>query len=315
MPDTREYTVGWFSALPTELVAARAFLDEEHGTVCIPNDNNCYTLGKIGIHNVVIAVLPKGECGTDTTSAVARDLLRSFPNVRIGLMVGIGGGAPSQKNDIRLGDVVVSTPKDNSPGIIQYDYGKTIQNEAFRITRSLDTVPMIWQSTVNELRGKHQKQGHKLQGNVERALNRIKVQNKYRRPSSATDKLYKSSFLHPRGSEDCAVTCGSDMAHLVAREKRGAGDLTPAIHYGTIASANQMMMNSYVRDRLAAKHGVLCFETESAGLVNHLPCIVIRGICNYSDTHKNNAWQGYAAMTAAAYAKDLLALLPPTQRV
>jgi nucleoside phosphorylase len=53
------------------------------------------------------------------------------------------------------------------------------------------------------------------------------------------------------------------------------------------------------------------FRMEAAGLMNHFPCLVIRGICDYSDSHKNKVWQGYAAMTAAAYAKDLLCRIPP----
>jgi nucleoside phosphorylase len=49
---------------------------------------------------------------------------------------------------------------------------------------------------------------------------------------------------------------------------------------------------------------------EAAGLMNTFPCLVIRGICDYSDSHKNKEWQGYAAMVAAAYAKDLLQRIP-----
>jgi nucleoside phosphorylase len=52
---------------------------------------------------------------------------------------------------------------------------------------------------------------------------------------------------------------------------------------------------------------------EAAGLMNQFPCLVIRGICDYSDTHKNKGWQGYAAMVAAAYAKDLLHRIPPNK--
>jgi len=67
------------------------------------------------------------------------------------------------------------------------------------------------------------------------------------------------------------------------------------------------MKNALLRDKFAEENGVLCFKMEAAGLMNYFPCLVIRGICDYSDTHKNKEWQGYAAMTAAAYAKDLLA--------
>ncbi|KZL63381.1 pfs domain-containing protein, partial [Colletotrichum incanum] len=108
MSDPQAYTVGWICAVTSEYVAARAFLDEEHERPrqVARHDNNSYVLGKIGSHNVVVAGLPDGEYGTTSAAAVARDMLHSFPNVRIGLMVGIGGGAPSQKHDIRLGDVV-----------------------------------------------------------------------------------------------------------------------------------------------------------------------------------------------------------------
>jgi len=73
------------------------------------------------------------------------------------------------------------------------------------------------------------------------------------------------------------------------------------------------MKDAVVRDTLAKEKGVLCFEMEAAGLMNHFPCLVIRGICDYSDSHKNKEWQGYAAMTAAAYARDLLRRIPPNR--
>ena len=119
MFNPKDYTVGWICAISTEYVAAQAFLDEEHkGPEYVsPNDQNIYTLGKVGKHNVVIAVLPEGEYGTSSAARVGSDILHSFPNVRIGLMVGIGGGAPSGKHDIRLGDVVVSVPRDGKGGV------------------------------------------------------------------------------------------------------------------------------------------------------------------------------------------------------
>ncbi|KAI7969631.1 hypothetical protein EIK77_008786 [Talaromyces pinophilus] len=133
MSNPNDYTVGWICALSTEYVAAQEFLDDEHEPpeFVSPNDTNDYTLGRLGKHNVVIAVLPDGEYGTASAASVARNMLHSFPNVRIGLMVGIGGGAPSEKHDIRLGDIVVITPRDSEGGIFQYDFGKTIQEQAF----------------------------------------------------------------------------------------------------------------------------------------------------------------------------------------
>jgi nucleoside phosphorylase len=68
------------------------------------------------------------------------------------------------------------------------------------------------------------------------------------------------------------------------------------------------MKDALIRDTIAAERGALCFEMDVAGLVNHFPCLVIRGICDYADSHKNKDWQGYAAMAAPAYAKDESAL-------
>jgi len=161
MSNPEHYIVGWICAITTEYVAARSFLDEEHeGPKYVsPNDNNDSTLGKVGKHNVVIAVLPDGEHGTDSAASVARDMLHSFPNVRIGLMVGIGG-ASSPKHDIRLGDIVISAPRDGKGGVFQYDMGKTIQDQSFQHTRFLDQPPTVLRTAVNGLKAKYESDGH-----------------------------------------------------------------------------------------------------------------------------------------------------------
>ncbi len=73
------------------------------------------------------------------------------------------------------------------------------------------------------------------------------------------------------------------------------------------------MKHGATRDRLREELGILCFETEAAGLVDTYPCVVVRGICDYADSHKNDLWQPYAAATAAAYAKELVLVIPPQQ--
>src|ERR1700712_2596574 len=158
MSNPRDYNVGWICAISTEYVAAQASLDERHdGPEYIStHDNNDYTLGKIGKHNVVIAVLPDGEYGIASAASVARDMLHSFPNVRIGLMVGIGGGAPSQKHDIRLGDIVVSAPFGEKGGVFQYDFGKTVQDQSFQTTGFLNQPPMVLRTAINGLKARYE---------------------------------------------------------------------------------------------------------------------------------------------------------------
>jgi len=317
MSNSKDYTVGWICAISTEYVAAQAFLDENHDgpEYVSPNDNNDYTLGKVGRHNVVIAVLPDGEYGTTSAAMVARDMLHSFPNIRIGLMVGIGGGAPSPTHDIHLGDIVVSAPRDGKGGVFQYDFGKTIQDQRFQTTGFLNQPPAILRTAMNGLKAQYELKGHQLETAISHAIQENpRLQKKYKRPDPSNERLYRSEITHPANdATSCEIVCGNDPSKLVLRPKRDEDEDNLEVHYGLIASANQLMKDATVRDRLAAEMDVLCFEMEAAGLMSHFPCLVIRGICDYSDSHKNKEWQGYAAMAAAAYAKDLLCRIPPNK--
>ncbi|KAH8701007.1 nucleoside phosphorylase domain-containing protein, partial [Talaromyces proteolyticus] len=317
MFNPKDYTVGWLCAISMECVAAQAFLDEKHKgpEYLSQNDNNDYTLGRIGKHNVVIAVLPDGEYGTSSAASVARDMLHSFPNVRIGLMVGIGGGAPSRKHDIRLGDIVVSAPRDGKGGVFQYDFGKTIQDQSFRPTGFLNQPPMVLRTAVSGLKTQYESEGHQLEEAINRILEKKpRLKKKYKRPDLSSDRLYQSVVIHPLNDDtNCGVVCGDDPSNLILRPERIAYEDNPAVHYGLIASGNQLMKDALLRDKFAVENDVLCFEMEAAGLINHFPCLVIRGICDYSDSHKNKEWQGYAAMVAAAYTKDLLCRIAPNR--
>ncbi|KAL6824068.1 ankyrin repeat-containing domain protein [Trichoderma camerunense] len=308
-----EYTVGWICAIKVEYVAAQEFLDEEHeGPEYVPpHDNNNYALGSIGKHNVVIATLPMGEYGISSAAAVARDMMHSFQNVRIGLMVGIGGGAPSKRHDIRLGDIVVSAPRNGNGGLLQYDFGKNIQGQEFLATGFLNQPPVVLRTALAGIQAQYERKGHRIEEAVNSVLeNNKRLRRQYKKPDQSSDRLYPTGVVHPNTKESCIVTC--DESELIKRPERDEDEDSPAIHYGLIASANQLMKNALLRDKLTAEKDVLCFEMEAAGLMNHFPCLIIRGICDYSDSHKNKEWQGYAAMVAAAYAKDLLYRIAPS---
>jgi len=148
-----DYTVGWVCVISTEYVAAQAFLNKKHeGLEYVSlNDSNVYTLGNIGKHNVVIAALPDRAYGTSSAASLARNMLRSFSNIRIGLMVGISGGAPSQKHNIRLGDIVISAPCNRKSGVFQYDLGNKIQDQHFRTIGFLNQPPALLRTAVNGL--------------------------------------------------------------------------------------------------------------------------------------------------------------------
>lgn len=316
MSNPQDYTVGCICAITTEYTALQALIDEKHNPLetTADNDNNSYALGKIGEHNVVVACLPKSEYGTTSAATVAKDMLRSFPNVRFGLIVGIGGGAPSAKHDIRLGDVVVSSPSNGKGGVFQYDFGKAIQERIFVPTKSLNQPPQLLLTALSGLETDYELEGHQLNAIINKALEqKPRLQKKYSRPPSDSDRLYRPDVIHPDSLDGCSDVCSNDPAYLVPRTIRGEDEDDPVIHYGLIASANTLVKDALVRDQLSASMDILCFEMEAAGLMNHFPCLVIRGICDYSDTHKNIEWQGFAAMMAAAYAKDLLRKIPPSK--
>lgn len=316
MSNPEEYTIGWICATSAEYTAGLVFLDELHDPPqrLPPHNKNDYTLGKIKNHNVVITCCPFGETGTSSAATVAEGLVHSFPNVRIGLLVGTGGGVPSAKHDIRLGDVVVSIPLNGAGGVLKYDFGENRQGQSFRIDGFLDQPPMVLRSAALGLEVDYETNGHQLSHRVQEVLERKpRLRRKYQRPDPASDRLYHSHIIHPsQDSEtECASVCGGGPSHLVQRQPRPEETDSPTIHYGLIASANTLMTNAMTRDIFAAEKNVLCFEMEAAGLMNSFPCLVVRGVCDYADSHRNEIWQGYAAMVAAAYAKELISRIVP----
>jgi nucleoside phosphorylase len=91
-----DYTVAWISALPLEMAAARQMFDQFHDRLPQPlTDTNTYILGSICGHNVVLACLPSGVYGTTSAATVVAQMRSTFPRLQYGLLVGIGGGAPS----------------------------------------------------------------------------------------------------------------------------------------------------------------------------------------------------------------------------
>jgi nucleoside phosphorylase len=133
----------------------------------------------------------------------------------------------------------------------------------------------------------------------------VRLEAKYTYQGVDNDDLFEAEYDHVGGGTTCDQC---DRSRLVSRPARDGTE--PVIHYGTIASGNQVMRHGVTRDRWRLELNVLCFEMEASGLMNNFPCLVIRGICDYADSHKNKRWQPYAAATAAAYAKELLYVIP-----
>jgi nucleoside phosphorylase len=258
-------------------------LDEEHPLLLAadPADTNVYLLGRIGAHNVVIACLPAETTGTVSAAIVAKDMLRSFPKIRFGLMVGVAGGVPAfgldggtdddderlgDGKDIRLGDVVVSLHSKDSDAVVQYDFGKSIHGGQFVRTGCLRKPPNLLLQAVSMLQGQHVRKGN---NNLSYHLSKMLEKNqglaeKFQYQGSASDRLFAANIIHAEGQKSCEPCCGDGGANLVPRKNRK--DTFPVIHYGTIGSADQVMKDPSLRDIWARKERIICFEMEAAGI-------------------------------------------------
>ena len=222
------------------------------------------------------------------------------------MLVGIGGGIPgSDEDDIRLGDVVVSKPTATFGGVVQFDRGKIHPNGQFERTGTLKKPPAVLMANVQRLEAQHRRIGNQIPKYLSEMLERFpNMEEEYLCPGMEHDHLFEATYNH-KGGKSCRQC---DQSKVVERAPRK--NSAPRIHYGTIGSANDVIKDSETRDKLRTDLGILCVEMEAAGLMDEFSCLVIRGICDYADSHKNKSWQPYAAATAAAYAKELLSIIP-----
>ncbi|TLD09575.1 hypothetical protein PspLS_11847 [Pyricularia sp. CBS 133598] len=196
-----DFTIGWICALPIELAAAVEIMDEEFADLpSHPTDFNIYSFGRIGNHNVVAACLPAGQMGTNQAAVVASQMNASFPSLRFGVLVGIGGGVPNLDADIdiRLGDVVISQPAGHYGGVVQYDFGKTGADGLVTRTGSLNAPPMILLNSLAKLRAND----FRDRTQVVAHLSKLSSQPKFASPGPENDMLYEALSQHKGG-----VTC------------------------------------------------------------------------------------------------------------
>jgi nucleoside phosphorylase len=188
--------------------------------------------------------------------------------------------------------------------------GKWKDDGEFRIESHLNKPPKILSKAIELLQSDHDFGEGKMMHYInEVAIKSAKLPalRAYRFPGRDQDQLFRPTYHHA-GGEDCSAC---DTTQVEKRLSRESDD--PVVHYGLIASGNAVMRSAQRRDELRDSWGVICFEMEAAGLMDDFPCVIIRGMCDYSDSHKHKLWQPYSAVVAAAYAKDLLRVLQPRE--
>lgn len=299
------YRVGWICPMEVEHTAAVEMLDEEHDRLpVLPGDNHVYNLGSINGQNIVIVGLPR--VGNNYAATAVAQMRMTFPSLRYALVVGIGGGVPvkTEHGMIRLGHVVVGEPIDIQTGAVQYDHGRWTPGQ-FERKGSLSPPPTALLSAAQELaRHRNKLDLDPVWTNLQKIPTDRPAFRRYKFPGIANDHLYQPDCVHRVKGISCEES-GCDPQKRIKRILGEQGESFVVVHRGTIATGGLVMKDAKRRDELAQEHKALCFETEAAGALTDFPCLVIRGISDYCDTHKNDVWHGYAAAVAAAYARQL----------
>ncbi|KAK7906415.1 hypothetical protein PG985_016421 [Apiospora marii] len=313
-----DYHVAWIAPVSNlELLPARLMLDEKHD---VPDydtsyDDNIYTCGSMVGHNVVIASCPPGLIGNVNAGQVAASMFKTFANIRMALLVGIGGGVPRSPNsdrrtpDVRLGDVVVGWPGDGKPACAYYDFGKRHTDGKFEMLGMIDKPDRILLNALGALEVDHEMDESGFQEHRERLL-AWKGKKNFAFPGLDKDLLFQADYKHhgPQG-DDCDSCETSKLVDRPARTEADAADFI--FHRGRIATGNAVVRTGIERDEISERcDGVLCIEMEAAGVDASRPCLVVRGISDYADSHKSDAWQSYAAGNAAVFCRELLRKIP-----
>jgi nucleoside phosphorylase len=204
-------------------------------------------------------------------------MLHSSSLILFGLMVGIGGGAPSEKHDIRLGDVVVSSPVGRIGGVIHHEFRKTIQDKKLKRTGSVDAPPPLLLAAWSKVSSLHERKGHGIAQSIRKMVTQNpRWRQKCQQPDCESDRLYKATFVHADSSQECRMVCGAQAGQVVERRQHNPDQDDPVIPYGLIATADRVMNDAMVRNIFAKEEEVLCFEMEAGGADGPLP------VCGYT---------------------------------
>jgi nucleoside phosphorylase len=348
-PSSRDdFEIAIICALPKEYNAVSLIFDkfwDDEGDKFgrASGDNNTYTTGRIGKHDVLLVLL--SHMGKANAAGTAASIRPSYINIRLALIVGICAGVPQtpKGEEIILGDVIISK------FVIQHDFGRqypdgfvrkdTIQDNLSKPDKNIRNLLVTFETD----RGQdqlHQKTACYLEQIQAKPIR--KDPKRYNYPRASEDKLFKPSYRHRHQispecicrncNKDSDPICkkaldsncdvlGCDENHLVPRERiklkleHGAKDTQePEVHVGAIASGDVVVKSAADRDRIAKQTGAIAFEMEGAGAWEEVPCVIVKGVCDYGDSHKDKKWQDFAAATAASTAKAILELYIRTDR-
>jgi nucleoside phosphorylase len=332
-----EFEIAIICALSREAGAVQATFDdrfEKSGASFgkHPLDQNLYTPGRLGRHNVVLVHL--AGAGKVEAAATSAQIRLSYPNIKLALLVGICGATPidTENEETMLGDIIISN------SVIQYDLGKQYPDGFKKKSDIKDTLsrpPRELRAFLSKLDIPENRE--EMEEQIWEQLKSIQSQNTRRSrlsryPGVTEDKLFFSSYSHKhrclspnsdnciclksasdelsicdKAQSQCCDEAGCDQSQVERTRPSAQGPQPqPIIHIGPIISTDTVMKSGIHRDEIARQEKAIAFEMEGSGVWDTYPCIIIKAACDYADSHKNDTWHEYAAAVAACCTKAFL---------
>ncbi|KAL3462753.1 nucleoside phosphorylase domain-containing protein [Aspergillus heterothallicus] len=309
-PEPPNFRRAIICALPREFDAVEALFDEHYDNLPTKKqhgDPNFYRTGRIGTDYIVLTCL--AEMGKGSAASAASALRISFPNIDFALVVGICGGVPfpTENTELILGDVIVSHQ------VVKFDFGRQYPDrfeQKGSVIETLDRSHRDIRCLLSGLRTRREQE--RFQDLHVEYLRTLEDQDPiWGYPGVDRDRLSAPACQHIAfGGSNTIKECdinGCLREQLITRLRLNAQEKPrPLVHIGPMATGDTVMKSAEHRDHLARKFGIVAFEMEGGGVCDTLSCLVIKGACDYADSHKNKVWQDYAAASAAACAKALL---------
>ncbi|KAL6407229.1 Nephrocystin-3 [Ilyonectria robusta] len=346
-PSSRDgFQIAIICALPAEYDAVYDSFDDRWDEMGkdlgkASGDPNRYVTGLMGDLAVVLVLLP--GMGKANAASAAASLRSSYSNLKWALLVGICGAVPQVDGaEVLLGDVIISRYVVQHDFGRQYSDEfvpkKTIEDTLGRPNKEIRILNALLETRSG--RDELEKRTAEFLQRLQAKVAKTKYRGMYDYPGTTNDKLFKKDYRHKhQDPNDCKIcdacsshvdpVCLKALEHTCAELKcsdmgvdaRGerfqerkqleqqdsVAAQAPVVFMGGIASGDKVMKSAQHRDSISQFHKVIAFEMEGAGVWDEMSCIVVKGVCDYADSHKQKNWQNFAASTAASASKALLA--------
>lgn len=255
--DPGHYLVALILPLKEDYEIAVKLLDNLFVQRSLHSSGTEYTLGRAGPHHLVLAAGLDNASAAELVATVVPDLLKEYPFIRAGFLVGVGAMAP-RGGLAQAGNIVVGMPQGYESGLVQFDAERSWRLHVMGHWRK---PPLFMNRAVDDTlspQGRHEWRAY-----FDKHLSAMMASsNEPIDANTAGNVDFSTEATHaPDPSPWFNLTQGA-----------------PVVLKGRVGSSSKSVSDSELLQRLASDSGILCFETAAAGLQERLPLVVVCGI-------------------------------------